>query len=394
MDSGKLNHYQELVRLSMQMQEKYQQQVSQVDAIGDQIAMLQSQRESNTFNQDYKSLESQAIRLHKKMQSLTEELDIMKLEPEEMQKRMVAKVRADNSQAQSVDECIRVAKEDLRKSEQVSAELSADLEDRNSGGNSEKDKYEKLYARDNDMTESINKFDGEKKELDKETEETQNRIVKLLAHISTGVESQSSMPTEARAKEMSEEATFKEKQLESSQATMARLQAERQQRLSDIDKITNLDEKIKLELGSLSAKMAAMQEEMIAFDDLEYPRRKANETKAYLQEQMENYKKRTRISKEQVAAIRRRYDDLKADLSNNETYKQMETNEGRLRKYAQTIFNLNEFVESKGRETDFEALKENCMSMTSQLNNLVKDAIIKQTTNLSEAPISSQFAKY
>jgi intraflagellar transport protein 74 len=193
---------------------------------------------------------------------------------------------------------------------------------------------------------------------------------------------------------MSEEATFKEKQLESSQATMARLQAERQQRLSDIDKITNLDEKIKLELGSLSAKMAAMQEEMIAFDDLEYPRRKANETKAYLQEQMENYKKRTRISKEQVAAIRRRYDDLKADLSNNETYKQMETNEGRLRKYAQTIFNLNEFVESKGRETDFEALKENCMSMTSQLNNLVKDAIIKQTTNLSEAPISSQFAKY
>jgi intraflagellar transport protein 74 len=202
MDSGKLNHYQELVRLSMQMQEKYQQQVSQVDAIGDQIAMLQSQRESNTFNQDYKSLESQAIRLHKKMQSLTEELDIMKLEPEEMQKRMVAKVRADNSQAQSVDECIRVAKEDLRKSEQVSAELSADLEDRNSGGNSEKDKYEKLYARDNDMTESINKFDGEKKELDKETEETQNRIVKLLAHISTGVESQSSMPTEARAKEV------------------------------------------------------------------------------------------------------------------------------------------------------------------------------------------------
>jgi hypothetical protein len=58
-------------------------------------------------------------------------------------------------------------------------------------------------------------------------------------------------------------------------------------RLSDIEKITNLDEKIKLELSSLSAKMVAMQEEMVAFDDLEEPRRRANETKAYLQEQMD-----------------------------------------------------------------------------------------------------------
>jgi hypothetical protein len=89
--------------------------------------------------------------------------------------------------------------------------------------------YEKLYARDNEMTESINKFDGEKKDLVKQTEDTQARIVKLLAHISEGVESQNNMPSEERAKEMSEEATFKEKQLESSQATMARLQSEKQQ---------------------------------------------------------------------------------------------------------------------------------------------------------------------
>jgi hypothetical protein len=41
-----------------------------VDAIGDQIAMLQQQRDANTFNQDYRALEQQALKLHKHMQGL------------------------------------------------------------------------------------------------------------------------------------------------------------------------------------------------------------------------------------------------------------------------------------------------------------------------------------
>ena len=40
----------------------------------------------------------------------------------------------------------------------MSAELAADLAERSSGGASEKDKYEKLYARDREMTEFIDRF--------------------------------------------------------------------------------------------------------------------------------------------------------------------------------------------------------------------------------------------
>ena len=57
------------------------------------------------------------------------------------------------------------------------------------------------------------------------------------------------MPTQQRLREMKEEATFKEKQLESSQQTMQRLQNERKQRLAEMEKIRNLDEKIQLELA-------------------------------------------------------------------------------------------------------------------------------------------------
>jgi hypothetical protein len=129
-------------------------------------------------------LEAQAGKLHKQLQGLAEELEISKLEPDEMQKRMLAKVTAreacslydfgypslpfndaqvksDNAQSQAADERIKHLKDEIRRAEQVraiprsqtvegesdvhrcrqsSAELAADIAERNSGGNGDKDK--------------------------------------------------------------------------------------------------------------------------------------------------------------------------------------------------------------------------------------------------------------
>ncbi len=52
-----------------------------------------------------------------------------------------------------------------------------------------------------------------------------------------------------------------------------------------MDKITNLDEKIKIELGSLAAKMGSMSDEMRSLDDIDGLRARAANTKAYLLEQ-------------------------------------------------------------------------------------------------------------
>ena len=111
MDSGKMEQYQELVRGSMQLQENVQQQQLQVDNITDQAAMLQAQRDANTFNQDFRRLEQQAMKKHKEMQALMEELEISRLEPDEMQQRMLAKVRADNTAATAMDERIKLLQE-------------------------------------------------------------------------------------------------------------------------------------------------------------------------------------------------------------------------------------------------------------------------------------------
>ena len=78
-----------------------------------------------------------------------------------------------------------------------------------------------------------------------------------------------SMPDQEAFAKNREDATFKERQLESSKSTMERLSSQREQRQLELEKVANLDEKIKVELGSLTGKMESMRSEMGAFDDLD-----------------------------------------------------------------------------------------------------------------------------
>merc|ERR1711918_332965 len=111
-----------------------------------------------------------------------------------------------------------------------------------------------------------------------------------------------------------------------------------------------------------------MKEEMSSFDDLEGLRRRALESKTYLQEQLESSKKM---------------------LESSETHTRLESLEKKLRTYAQNIFTLQEYVETRGRETDYESLKNNCVTICSNLNALAKENMNNAAQNLSDAPLSN-----
>lgn len=323
--------------------------------------------------------------LQRQLQSLMEEQEISRLEPGEMQQRMLAKVKADNARAAALDEEIKQLRDESRRQEQTVSELKAEV---SNGGKSDKDKYEKLYQRDREMTEFIDGFDETKKAILNEQKEAQETIVGLLAHISKGLEAEGNMPSQERLQEMHDEASFKEKQLESSQATMQRLQKERELRLEEMEKIKNLDEKIGVELEMLRSKMENMSTEMVAFDDLDDLRRRAAETKKFLNQQFDTYGKRMKAARDQVAGVRRKYESTKKQLEEHETHKKMIAQEKKLKSYAQNIFSLQEYIETQGRESDFIAIKDSCMALTSRVNEMVKENMTNQSQNLSEAPIS------
>lgn len=204
-------------------------------------------------------------------------------------------------------------------------------------------------------------------------QQTQDTIVALLEHISNGLAAEQDMPSQQRLKEMREEATFKEKQLESSQQTMQRLQNERKQRLAEMEKIKNLDEKIQIELASLTTKIESMSGEMVEFEDIDGLSRRASATVEYLQRLLKQYHARRESVKQQVAQLTQKYEGMKKSLASSDTNKGLTALEMKLRTYAQNIFALQEYVETKGRETDFESIKEGCNAIVDKLNQEAKE---------------------
>merc|ERR1712070_487664 len=133
------------------------------------------------------------------------------------------------------------------------------------------------------------------------------------------------------------------------------------------EKIKNLDEKIQIELGSLTNKIESMQGEMIEFEDIDGLSRRASQTVEYLNRLLKQYHSRRESVKQQVAQLTSKYEGMK---------KELQALEMKLRTYAQTIFALQEYVETKGRETDFESIKENCNSIVDKLNKEAKERSI------------------
>merc|ERR1711988_32297 len=146
--------------------------------------------------------------------------------------------------------------------------------------------------------------------------------------------------------------------------------------LAEMEKIKNLDEKIQIELASLTTKIESMQGEMVEFEDIDGLSRRAQQTVEYLNRLLKQYQSRRESVKQQVAQLTSKYEGMKKELQSSETWKKLQALEMKLRTYAQTIFALQEYVETKGRETDFESIKENCNSIVEKLNQEAKDRSI------------------
>lgn len=123
-----------------------------------------------------------------------------------------------------------------------------------------------------------------------------------------------------------------------------------------------------MELGQLNEKMSTMKGDIGQFDDIEGLRARASFTKDELEKLREKYTSRKSAIKQQVGVLSALVEGEKKAKKVNETAKNLESLEQKLRHYEQNIFSLKEFIATKGKETDFESLKETCSQLVTKLN--------------------------
>mmetsp|Transcript_9149 Transcript_9149/g.18313 ORF Transcript_9149/g.18313 Transcript_9149/m.18313 type:complete len:581 (+) Transcript_9149:55-1797(+) len=370
LEPAKLREYEELIGRSQKLHHEGQAREQELDQMRHKIHELEAIVRGSGMREEFNGEERRAIRLRKDITMLEEDMDIAQMDPKDAHARLLEKVKEDNRKTTELESRCKDIDDEMRKCKRQMADLQSDLEDRERGNVAKNDthKYELLFQRDQEMTTFLHNFDMEKEETMRDQEATKQTIVALLEHISSGIGSTDEMPSAERLEEMKDEVSFKTKQLETSQQTMARLQQQRTKRIGEMEKINKLDEKIGIELGQLNEKIKSMREEMVSFDDVEGLRSRATFTKEELDKLREKYIARRGVIKQQVASLSAQVDANKKALSMNETHKNLNSLELKLRHYEQNIFVTKEYIATKGRETDFESLKVDVLGMVANLN--------------------------
>jgi intraflagellar transport protein 74 len=360
-------------RLSQERRE-LGQRIGRMDAEIQQVAeraqAAEKEIKTNSWRNEHDAALRTLKRLRREREVLTEEAEAMLLDPAEARERLLARVKRTTAAIRAAEERIEAVEDGNEQARRHLQELTTDIEERR-GESNESHKYEVLFQRDREMTEFIESFEGVRDKEIAQQKEAQNMVVALLEHISRDLNRRHNMPSAQHLEQMKEDLSFKKRQVDASQSTHLRLRQELQKREGELEKINGLDAKISVELKSLGEKIEVMQEEMKSFDDLEGLREQADATRGRLVQLARAYKKRRDCVRGQVSILSATFERAKEQLAGSETGKALDAQEQRLRHYEQNLFKLTEFIETKGRETDYRPLKDECKQQMGELNALL-----------------------
>jgi len=333
-------------------------------------------------------LREELMRLERLHQTLAQEMDGPQLSEEEQREMLLQRVKADNAQIAESEKLLSEAQEAIRTGKKRLAQLANDMTEAN---DPKAKKYEELFARDKEMSELIDSFDTTKATEHKKIELSQEEVVKLLQSISRKMAMQDSTDamTDDRLAEMKSDLDFKQSQMDHSVSTSEKLNRELAQRKVELDKIETLDEKIATELTQLGEKLGSMNAELQTYDDIPKLKEAAEDQKAKALTAKAEAEGKIDALKARAADAKKHYDELKAKLSGDELATAIDELEAQMRHHEQTVYVLTEYIETKGAESIFEPIAEECLNLMQGINA----ECIKV---LAERPIfnANQFAAY
>ena len=368
LEPGKLRSYNELMEKQKELQQAISSSDNRLNEINNAIRHVESDERGYSHKKEYAALEKQIADVRRNYESLREEYEIASLDPKEAHAKFVARVNDHKKNTKSMEDQISATKTELRNLRQQLDDLTNTAFNQAGEDDNENAKYELLVKRDQEMTAFIDKFEDSRGSIIAEQQEARSTIVGLLEHIGRGIEDSTNLPDANVKAEMEDAKIFKERNLATAKKTMESLTAERNKREKELDMLRSSEPKLVREIAGLKEAMIRMNAEIKEFSNVDAVNRKFDRTQRELQDLRKSYVRRRDSIRQQIQGISAEAESLKKQLASNDTDKELEETEKRLKHYERTIFDIREFIESKSRETDYELVRATCLRMTDTIN--------------------------
>jgi len=309
---------------------------------------------------------------------VSERLDALELEARqcsmsvpEQRDLLLAKVKSDNADivaAEKTNSDLKLQKERHRAAIQ---EVATDAKETDM--HSDQQKYEILFSKDQEMTQFIESFDRLHAEEERKLADKQEHIGRLLENISKTMElTRTDLSPEGHLNEIEDELAFKSRQLQNSETTQNRLEAELTKRTGELEKIESLDTKITQELQQVESKMAQYREEMASkLDKIPELQEEAKGHVSTLEVRKEHLDGRGSALKQQVRFLTLKLDGRKHQLADDSAAAGLDAQEQKIRQFGQTLHALRSYINQKNCESDYMKEMDVCMDISTQLNKIL-----------------------
>lgn len=307
-----------------------------------------------------------------RLAALEQEVRQCSMSVPEQREVLLSKVKTDNAEivaAEKRNSDLKFEKERLRA--QIKEVMSDAQERRDEGGDQQK--YEILFAKDQEMSQFIASFDSHKAEEGQKMTEKQETIVRLLQNISSALSLQGVTPQD-NLRDMEDELEFKNKQLGNAETTQNRLEAELAKRQGELEKIESLDVKITQELQQVEAKMQQYEQDIEQkYDRVGEMQGEGQQRLKQLEERKQFLEGRLSTLRQQVGFLRLRHESRRQQLQDDETASAIEAQEQKIRQFGQTLFTLQSFIKQKSSESDFNFEMNSCLQAAHEINKILQD---------------------
>lgn len=321
------------------------------------------------------SLTKENQSLQRQKQDLEDELN-SQLSPAEIKEKLTQKIKDGTAEQAELEKQIKKLESSIEKLGDTLRAKENELSDAKKHSTKAK-KYEAIYERDAKMQEFIQGFADIKANEVAQKRKLQDTVVSLLKHISKGITSSAQLssggaqPDTAKFSDLKQELSFKEEKMADSKKTLETLTVELEKRKEELEKIDQLDAKIGSEIAQLREKIGAMNTEMSEYKTEDELKAASIQAKKDLLVESSRARKSREAIKTQVSLLSTETERRSKELQNSEAFKKIESWEQKLKTHAGAVFTLQEYINTRKRESDYEALMKECAEVTSKINTLL-----------------------
>lgn len=374
MDPAIQKKFFDLKEVSTQLEKELEQRQTELEAVSAKMKTLEEEVASSEIKQE-------AVQLHKQLAEALKTRDQWrekdKETPQEEKARLLQQVKKDNEEITSMEKMTAELQDKIHAVQDDIQRINTCIEEHESERST---KYRELRRKEQIFKEYLDDFEKNKDTEMEKCQQLQSSIVASLEHISQVLVQHQHMPTPGQLKEMQDNLTFKENEMEKAILTAKSLDLENSKLQMDLMKVEQLESKISNELATLKQGIETMEKEIEIYSDIntlkanEEAKKQLMETeKIYLQKRREALKKRM----QDLVAL---YEANKSKLNTNDTYIQLNNLERKWQYLEQNNFVINDFISSKQTESNYQQIAEDVIEMMTDYNSLLCQSLTSVPT--------------